>query len=467
MPIDFGSSYDNIEKLGYYPSYNFLNPQQRYVYLTWLCDITKPVDIGYVFIFYYGLERHLISGNYTDAVNTILTLRQYHKHPSFMSYSANALIMSAILHKDKDTLIKVSGLIGETSYCSNIVLIGKFLQRLDLTSDEIITLGSAVGFTNKRYIKDYPELFKKSLESILMNELGQKSFPIYELKMQYPSQPIMSFANISLEEDVRSPVVPDLIHSPEFSSAINKLLTMAHDEVKQSLAEMRKSGSAPEPKSTEIHGAGPKPECPYCHNFLDKMPGAKKKCPHCKKDIIVRTDPIEKKKILLREDQIDEFNERLQQIRCHKTIKKYLHGIDATQLDQIKENIKMRIGKEPTEKDVALEILDNQGYHHFKNFDMGLFRNTILYKSDIFKASGDLRNALIMYLELCYIDSNGPRNHGSIKNDPEMLKEHPPFTPEEHGLAILAPGIIKYITKINKDLNLSKEEIKQIFLSII
>ena len=54
MPIDFGANLDNVEKLGYYPSYENLSPKQRFVYLKWLCDITKPVDIGYVFIFYYG-----------------------------------------------------------------------------------------------------------------------------------------------------------------------------------------------------------------------------------------------------------------------------------------------------------------------------------------------------------------------------------------------------------------------------
>jgi hypothetical protein len=465
LPVDFGSTGENIEKLGYFPSYEKLNPQQRFVYLNWLCDITKSVDIGHVFIFYYGLERHLISGKYSDAVNTILILRQYHKHPSFLSYSANALILSAILHKDKGTLIKVLDLIDDTSYCSSIVLLGKFLMRLDLTVDEIITISSSVGFTNKKYIKEYPELFKKSLESILKKEFGKNSYPIYQLKMQYPSQKIMSFANISLDQEVRSPVLPDLMHSPEFSSSINSILTMAHNEVKQCLAEMRKSGSAPEPKSANIDNTGPKPECPYCHNLLDKMPQAKKKCPQCKKEIIVRTDPEEKKKILLREDQIDEFEEKLHQIRYHKTILKilnYLH-IDSTEFDQTKENLKMKMGGEPTEKDVALEIVDNLGYHYFQNLDMGLFRNTILFKGSIFKVSGDLQNALITYLELCYIDSNGPNNSGSIKGNPELLQVYPPFNPERSTMIFPVPTIIEYIKQISKDLNLSKEEIHHIF----
>jgi hypothetical protein len=467
LPVDFSTTGTDVEKLGYYPSYKKLDPKQRFIYLKWLCNITKPVDIGYVFIFYYGLERHLISKKYSDAVNIILTLRNYHKNPSFQSYSANALILSAILHKDKETLKRVLDHIDEINYCSSVILLGKFLMRIDLTIDEIITLSSAVGFTNKRYIKEYPDIFKKSVESTLIKEFGKNSFPIYELKMQYPSRQIMSFANISLDEEVRSPVLPDMMQSPEFSSSINAILTAAHNSVKQYLAEQRKTGTVPLPESAKIDETGPKPECPYCHKILDKMPLAKKKCPNCKMDIRVRTDPVEKKKILLREDQLEEFEKKLQEIQNQKTIQRILNNlnIDSTQFDQTKEKLKMRTGKEPTEKETVLEIIDNIEYHHFKNLDMGFFRNTILYKGDIFKSSGDLENALITYLELCYIDLNGPNNRGSFKGDREFLKEYPPFNSKNPVDSFLAPGILNYIIQINKELNLTKDQIKEIFFN--
>lgn len=44
--------------------------------------------------------------------------------------------------------------------------------------------------------------------------------------------------------------------------------------------------------------------CPYCDHVLEKMPGRKKKCPACTKDIYVRTRPQDKVKILVREDQL-------------------------------------------------------------------------------------------------------------------------------------------------------------------
>jgi uncharacterized tellurite resistance protein B-like protein len=48
--------------LGYWPSYRRLSPEERYTYLKWLAEGRKNpnVDIGFVFIFFYGLERRLL-----------------------------------------------------------------------------------------------------------------------------------------------------------------------------------------------------------------------------------------------------------------------------------------------------------------------------------------------------------------------------------------------------------------------
>jgi len=86
LPIKPNSIIDSCESIGYFPSYVSLTPEQRWVYLNWLTNILQPVDIGYVFIFYYGLERHLLYGKYKESVDTILSLREHHKNNSFQSY---------------------------------------------------------------------------------------------------------------------------------------------------------------------------------------------------------------------------------------------------------------------------------------------------------------------------------------------------------------------------------------------
>lgn len=50
------------DALGYYPSYQYLSPKQKGAYLYWLSHGRNDpsVDIGYVFLYFYGLERRAL-----------------------------------------------------------------------------------------------------------------------------------------------------------------------------------------------------------------------------------------------------------------------------------------------------------------------------------------------------------------------------------------------------------------------
>jgi len=82
LPIKEPTRPDSVEPLGYYPSYAALRPEQRWVYLNWLRNVTEEVNIGYVFIYYYGLERQLLTGKFDRAFDEILKLREYHQNKS-------------------------------------------------------------------------------------------------------------------------------------------------------------------------------------------------------------------------------------------------------------------------------------------------------------------------------------------------------------------------------------------------
>jgi DNA-directed RNA polymerase subunit RPC12/RpoP len=44
-----------------------------------------------------------------------------------------------------------------------------------------------------------------------------------------------------------------------------------------------------------------KPICPYCSCILEIKPTRKKKCPHCEQNIIVKTRPIDRESVLIKE----------------------------------------------------------------------------------------------------------------------------------------------------------------------
>lgn len=241
LPIIINGTVNPKEKIGYFPSYETLRPDQRFLYLKWLCDIRNPIDIGYVFIFYYGLERHLIYGKYKEAIDTILFLRRYHKNSSFYWYSSGALIASTFLHRDKDALEKILSSIGTNNVDYNTLLIAKYLLKIPLSPKEIMAQANAVKFKNNRYILKCPELFEENVGLLLKSEFGEPFFPFYNLSTNYTLEHRLVFANTSLSTDTRSPLFPSIATNEVYKTAIYKILATTHETVKQKIAEGRKT----------------------------------------------------------------------------------------------------------------------------------------------------------------------------------------------------------------------------------
>jgi len=201
-----------------------------------------------------------------------------------------------------------------------------------------------------------------------------------------------------------------------------------------------------------------KAECPYCQKALSKIPGAKTKCPHCGEFIFVRTRPKDNVRVVVTKAEADKIDEEW-------TIVAGTHDIFVAEKEEFakeKEILRKRFGgKEPSDNDVRWGLLNKQIIENAKNGDWGLYRNTRFQMAEILRGEMKLKDALRTYLEVCYLDLNGVRNVGGM-NDPELLKEFPPFDPKES--AFLAPGVIDLIKRIVLKLKLTKDEIKQIFV---
>lgn len=102
LPVDWNHPDMTADGLGYWPSYIGLSPQRRAGYITWLADgrSARRAPIGYVFLFFYGLERRLfvdLSHNVdtADAAALVAEVRRlrslYGSHSSFDRYSGGFL----------------------------------------------------------------------------------------------------------------------------------------------------------------------------------------------------------------------------------------------------------------------------------------------------------------------------------------------------------------------------------------
>lgn len=70
--------------------------------------------------------------------------------------------------------------------------------------------------------------------------------------------------------------------------------------------------------------------------------------------------------------------------------------------------------------------------------------------------------ALQVYLEICYLDINGPSNTGCM-TDANLLKKYPPFDAKE---GIFAPAIVETVKKLAGELDIQNDQIEEMFSKV-
>lgn len=233
-----------VPSLGYYPSYSSMLSTQRYTYLKWLQNPFRNIEIGYVFVFYYGLERHLLEGKFEKAFDMIIKLRKVHLNPSFQRYSFNALLLSAMRTQKYEYFEKLDKTLDKQSpdFDISIYLAVKKSFKIPLYCDEIIALAGKVKFQNRHYIRNRYTEFLITLQDLVIERYGNSyidlmifnNFPCKKTAIAY-------LANISINRNIRECYYPDLLTCKEFKETIYDLLKCTHEKVKLSLTEQRKS----------------------------------------------------------------------------------------------------------------------------------------------------------------------------------------------------------------------------------
>lgn len=240
---------NDIERPPYYPTYSGLTPEQKWIYLKLLSNpYNTSIDIGFVFILYYGLERHLLNGNFEEAFNVILKLRDVYTNKSFQAYSANAIVLTCMLHQRGDLILKFIESLDkeyELAFSDNLFLICYFSFDLPLLPKDIMRMAKTFEFNNMNYIKKYPELFLESLSESIKLKVGVESVDLKkyltssEIK-KIKKQDVLIFANMSIND--KSIPIPLLSENFKLKMEMCNFLETAHKDVKKKLSEMRKEG---------------------------------------------------------------------------------------------------------------------------------------------------------------------------------------------------------------------------------
>lgn len=221
----------------YYPSYSGLSPKHRFQYLNWLRDITKESNLSYVFLYYYGLERHMLVGNYDLAVEEVLRLIKHHNKNSFRTYAINSLILASGYRKKTDIIKKAPFILDDPSPASLYI---QYMAKDPLSAREIINLANRVEYTNKRYIKAFPNLFEKELQLIIDEYENQHGSIWSSVNLNGLKKNSYAYiANFSIPENIRAIKIASPIDDPNFKSLLREFLKTAHARIKEAKSKKR------------------------------------------------------------------------------------------------------------------------------------------------------------------------------------------------------------------------------------
>jgi uncharacterized tellurite resistance protein B-like protein len=179
LPIARTSADCRIRRMGYWPSYNSISPEARASYLQWLASgkSDPEADIGYVFLYFYGLERRILVDFPRDiaARNELPTIEAelerllaiYRSNASFNSYASSLLdYLRAGRGLDDQTLALAHPSKGMPLLTLRAVL-GRFAKEgKPLTSEWALAWFTSNGTCRKRPVLERcPEMFQAAFNA--------------------------------------------------------------------------------------------------------------------------------------------------------------------------------------------------------------------------------------------------------------------------------------------------------------
>lgn len=191
--------------------------------------------------------------------------------------------------------------------------------------------------------------------------------------------------------------------------------------------------------------------CPYCNSTLESFPKGKKMCPMCKKPILVRTTPLDKRRKLVTEAQAEEID-------AEKAILRELKELDTPARRQFEAARTASIEKTGgVGRKALLRELRNTKWQMYNRELLecgqsglwGAYRNVRFNMGEQLRIEGRHMDAVKTYLEVCYLDMNGEPDFNGVWNTQ---------------LSFIAPGVVERIQKLIAKLALTREDVKTIFL---
>lgn len=205
------------------------------------------------------------------------------------------------------------------------------------------------------------------------------------------------------------------------------------------------------------------PVCPHCSAPLEKMPGRKKKCPSCGNFIFVRTRPADRTRVLVTQRDAQEIDDQWSMEQGTYQGRKIAEVEQEKEFKTQEAALAARYGKPPPRGDVVWALFNKRLMEHSESGNWGFYRNTRFEMAEMLANEKRHRPALDTYLEVSYLDANGPCN---ISGYDLALRLELGVVPFDRDQAFQAPGVAARIQRLADTLAMTRSDLRAAFLSV-
>jgi len=150
--------------------------------------------------------------------------------------------------------------------------------------------------------------------------------------------------------------------------------------------------------------------CPYCVRDLPEWPTRSGPCPYCRGEILVRTRPLDRERVLATLADEPRLEAEWELFRERGGDQPLRPLVDESEVERELAVLRARLGREPTEADAVASLISHRALTHMRTLELGHFRDLGLAKASLADQQGRWLDALAGYLGVCFLDLNGAHN---------------------------------------------------------
>ena len=203
--------------------------------------------------------------------------------------------------------------------------------------------------------------------------------------------------------------------------------------------------------------------CPHCLAELPVWPTRSGPCPRCGAEILVRTRPLDRERVLVTEAEAEALEAQWELHRARGGGSPLRPLLNEDELDEELASLRIRFGREPSPFDVAASLISHRAFEHLRRLELASFRDFALARAALLDQQGRFEEALAAYLGVCFLDLNGARNppqQGQAGAPVRSADAANGFAPDH---AALAPPVIARCIQIIAMLDQDEDAVRASF----